>query len=206
MEEVFGFVEGKLSYEEFEKISEEKPEIWTWLQSLLDAQMQSGSTCLDEGDKMRLEANGNRVEYAALTFGINSTSHVLISHILQGSFPDVQARDPQDNACNDPISILDRLGMSYLGGNEVDELIEKALIPSENDCSHKHTRKEQRSQLKMLFHIVPRKVPVWVQEPEWPMGKNSPMEYTGRKRDGDLVQFCFRDVDTGEEKIVEQFY
>lgn len=36
------------------------------------------------------------------------------------------------------------------------------------------------------------------------MGKNSPMEYIGRHKDGELVQLRFRDIDTGEEKIVEQ--
>ena len=206
MEEVFRFVEGKLSYEEFEKISEDKPEIWTWLQSLLDTQIQAGNTCLTKGDKMRLDANGNYVKYASLSFGLNSISHELISHILQGSFPNIQIHYPQENECNDTIDILEKLGMGYIGGPEVDDLIEKTLNPSENCFSGKYTLKEQRSRLKLLFHIVPRKVPAWVQEPEWPMGKNSPMEYLGRHKDGELVQLRFRDVDTGEEKVVEQFY
>lgn len=38
------------------------------------------------------------------------------------------------------------------------------------------------------------------------MGKHSPMEYIGQNRDGELVTLRFRDVDTGEERIVEQFY
>ncbi len=134
MKEVIQFIEGKLSDEEFEQISMEKPEIWSQLQALLDVQLQTGNNLLTDGDRLRLEANGNCVQYAALSFGINSISHALISH------------------------------------------------------------------------IVPRKVPTWVQEPDWPMGKNSPMEYIDRKKDGDLVQFRFRDVDTGEKKIVEQFY
>jgi hypothetical protein len=38
------------------------------------------------------------------------------------------------------------------------------------------------------------------------MGKHSPMAYVSRKRDGDLVQFVFKDVDTDEIRIVEQLY
>ncbi len=38
------------------------------------------------------------------------------------------------------------------------------------------------------------------------MGKNSPMEYLGQRRDGELVELRFRDADTGEERTVEQFY
>ena len=96
--------------------------------------------------------------------------------------------------------------MGYIGGPEVDDLIEKTLNPSENCFSNKYSLKEQRSRLKMLFHIIPRKIPAWPQEPQWPMGKNSPMEYLDRHKDGELVQPRFRDVDTGEERIVEQFY
>ena len=32
------------------------------------------------------------------------------------------------------------------------------------------------------------------------------MEYLGQRKDGELVALRFRDVDTGEERIVEQFY
>lgn len=32
------------------------------------------------------------------------------------------------------------------------------------------------------------------------------MEYFGQRKDGELVALRFRDVDTGEERIVEQFY
>ena len=48
--------------------------------------------------------------------------------------------------------------------------------------------------------------PHWIQGPEWPMGKNSPMKYLSRKRDGERVIFTFQDVDTGEIREVEQFY
>ena len=56
------------------------------------------------------------------------------------------------------------------------------------------------------FHIKDRKFPRWAQEADWPMGKNSPMEYLGQRRDGELVELRFRDVDTGEERTVEQYY
>lgn len=56
------------------------------------------------------------------------------------------------------------------------------------------------------FHIKDKKFPRWAQEADWPMGKNSPMEYLGQRKDGELVELRFRDVDTGEERIVEQFY
>lgn len=38
------------------------------------------------------------------------------------------------------------------------------------------------------------------------MGKNSPMQYIGKSKIADGVQYEFRDVDTGETRFVEQFY
>ncbi len=56
------------------------------------------------------------------------------------------------------------------------------------------------------FHIQGRNFPRWPQNAQWPMGKNSPMAYVKQKRDGDLVLLTFQDVDTGEVRVVEQFY
>ena len=66
--------------------------------------------------------------------------------------------------------------------------------------------KAGKEALWKAFHIKDRKFPRWAQEADWPMGKNSPMEYLGQRRDGELVELRFRDVDTGEERTVEQFY
>lgn len=60
--------------------------------------------------------------------------------------------------------------------------------------------------LRELFHTTGRKCPYWLEKPNWPMGKNSPMKYLSRKRDGERVIFTFQDVDTGEIREVEQFY
>ena len=38
------------------------------------------------------------------------------------------------------------------------------------------------------------------------MGEKSPMKYVGQKRMGEMVQYYFEDVDTGDTEIVEQYY
>ena len=67
-------------------------------------------------------------------------------------------------------------------------------------------KKAAREKIKELFHIEGRKYPRWAQESEWPMGKNSPMKFIRQKQDEDQVLFWFEDVDTGEERVIEQFY
>ena len=38
------------------------------------------------------------------------------------------------------------------------------------------------------------------------MGKNSPMQYIGRKKIPDGIQYLFSDVDTDATRTVEQYY
>ena len=93
-----------------------------------------------------------------------------------------------------------------IGGLEVENFIDRVLQQFPRTMKAADRVKAGRAAIQEAFHIHDRKFPSWPQEPDWPMGKNSPMEYIGRHKDGELVQLRFRDVDTGEEKIVEQFY
>ena len=63
-----------------------------------------------------------------------------------------------------------------------------------------------RERLKEVFHVVGKNRPYWIQGGEWPMGKNSPMQYIGRERIPDGVRYTFRDVDTDETRTIEQYY
>ena len=93
-----------------------------------------------------------------------------------------------------------------IGGIEVESYIDSVLKQFPRTMKAADRVKAGRDAVQEAFHICDRKFPCWPQAPEWPMGKNSPMEYLGRHKDGELVQLRFRDVDTGEERIVEQFY
>ena len=63
-----------------------------------------------------------------------------------------------------------------------------------------------KQQIKTVFHIEGTNYPRWIQGPEWPMGVESPMQFIGRERKGKQVVFLFRDVATGDEKKIVQFY
>lgn len=91
-------------------------------------------------------------------------------------------------------------------GPEVWNFIDSVLEQFPRTMKAAERVKAGRAALHEAFHIQGRKFPSWPQEADWPMGKNSPMEYLGRRKDGDLVQLRFRDVDTGEERVIEQFY
>lgn len=46
----------------------------------------------------------------------------------------------------------------------------------------------------------------WIQEPEWSMGMDFSMQYVGRKRILDGVEYSFVDVTAVTMRIVTQYY
>ena len=71
--------------------------------------------------------------------------------------------------------------------------------------------KKQRIQqakrdIEEQFHVVDKKRPRWIQGPEWPMGTHSPMMFISQKRSGEVVRYTFKDVDTDEIRVVEEYY
>ena len=54
--------------------------------------------------------------------------------------------------------------------------------------------------------MTDNKRPRWIQNAEWPAGKNSPMKYLYRKSISDGSEYYFEDVDTGEVRKIVQFY
>ncbi len=91
-------------------------------------------------------------------------------------------------------------------GPEVQTIVEHIVSKSAELPTYTQQKKCAKAALCKNFHIEGRKRPHWIQGPEWPMGSKSPMAYVLQKHDGDLVQFFFKDVDTGETKIIEQAY
>lgn len=91
-------------------------------------------------------------------------------------------------------------------GPEVSNLIEEIIIKSLSLKTKKQRIAYAKSEVHTKFHVEGKKRPRWIQGPEWPMGKHSPMEYVETKRRGEQVQYIFRDVDTNDIRIVTQMY
>lgn len=90
-------------------------------------------------------------------------------------------------------------------GEEVTGIIE-SIAHKYLDMTPKTKRnKEAKEEIKKVFH-VDKKRPHWIQAPEWPMGKCTPMIYIDRKKDGEEVDCYFKDADTGEIRIIRQYY
>lgn len=207
---ILDFVQGKMTCEEFEAAYSLSPGIWERIENMLTPEIRNdpASPFWTRSNRSTLEANQFCVRAAALSFGFDSQfgrvrAHSLISDLAEFTYPDIRRKNPPEHS---PESLLEKLGLDYLGGEETDGLIRSILYQDQDFPNAKERNKVLKQQLRQLFHIAPRKAPHWAQSPQWPMGTNSPMAFVSEKRDGELVQYTFCDVDTGDTRVVEQLY
>ena len=100
---------------------------------------------------------------------------------------------------------LDAVGDCF-EGPEVCALVEQIILDTMQLSAKTKRVKQARTVIHDVFHIESSKRPRWIQGPEWPMGSCSPMQFVGQKKDGEVVNYTFRDVDTGETKNIKQYY
>ena len=204
MKVVFDFVQGKLSYDEFETEFILHPEIWTWIQELvpkdignLDCEFRS-----IYHNMQAFETNNYNVKSTIMTFGYDdiygqTTAFSLISALIKYHYPKTVCQRPLEQSCND---ILETIGLDYIGGEEVDEIIKNIILSHRND-----RKKNMKNALKTAFHIAPRKFPHWIQEPEWPAYNGEPMRFIAENHIGEKFTYEFQDINTKETRIITQY-
>lgn len=110
MKEIFNFVQGLTSYDEFEYILYSNPEIWKWLQGLVPDDIAPDDIAPDDiadddcpfrkiyGNMKGFETNNYSVKDTIMSFGYNGIkAHSLISALLIYHYPDIKVRDPIQN-------------------------------------------------------------------------------------------------------------
>ena len=98
-------------------------------------------------------------------------------------------------------------------GPEVQQVIEDLLASLPADLPKGKRVKLFKEQVKEVFPTAAGKWPRWVQGGEWPLGaKGKPMRFVEQKRKKGkeyanmlYTQYFFEDVDTGEQRIIDQF-
>ena len=203
MKAVFDFVQGKLTYDEFETEFLLNPEIWDWIQNLVPVNIDDIHCDFRSyyANMQGFEANNYRVKSTIMSFGYDTIhghaiSYSLIGALVKYHYPDIICREPPKESIS---NILEKIGLDYIGGKEVDEFVQNIII------SYRDNVKELKKYLKEKFHVTSRKHPVWVQEPEWPLCNGNPMKFDSQKRDGEKYTYNFSDMSTGEVKIIVQY-
>lgn len=218
MQIVFDFVEGKIPFEEFWNAWTTTPEIGHWLDQIADL------STMPAPPSEKMPFSGYRTSIKKYCGGsvanflkkqvypplksaspkclIQSSIFIGVTVALTTAYPDVK---PTDYYLEESDFYTNAAG-DAVGGLEVDAYIEDLLQEFPPTMGKTRRIKAAKEKIREAFHIEGKKYPRWAQDAEWPMGKNSPMEYLSQRRDGELVELRFRDVDTGEIRIVEQFY
>ena len=121
----------------------------------------------------------------------------------------------KDESLYEKASFMIDVCPEYVEGHEIDEAgIIEAIIEQVPEALPKSKRTKQIKKLiKKEFHIKGAKFPRWVQGGEWPVSKSGkPMRFVEQKRKkGKAYEnmlytiFVFEDVDTLEQRIIEQF-
>ena len=121
----------------------------------------------------------------------------------------------KDESLHEKASFMMDVCPEYIEGPEIDESgIIEAIVEQVSDSLPKAKRKKQIKELiKKEFHIVGTKYPRWVQGGEWPVSKSGkPMRFVEQKRKKGkgfenmlFTVYIFEDVETLEQRIIEQF-
>jgi len=213
---VVNYVEGRMSFEEFDAVLCENEGFVEWFEHMVPANWKCHTRAAKENDfipeelpftvhQMRIEESyGHAI--GSLPYQVNM--HSMMKSFLQEVFPNIEIHPCFPNeemyyltldACPD-----------YIDGTEISQ--EKVIenIVRECDGSWSRTKKVKyiKDRIKEVFHIEGRKHPQWVQNPEWPMMNGKPMKFvkTTVKVKYEWYQHHFIDPETGEEHVVDDMY
>ena len=106
----------------------------------------------------------------------------------------------------DEISFRIDIAGDYYGGKAVDALIDEIAARTVEIRPKILRKKEAKRQIEELFHTNDSKKPRWIQGPDWPMGKLSPMRFVSQQKFSDGIDYTFKDVDTDELYLVREYY
>lgn len=219
MQIVFDFIAGDIPFDEFWEAYCADPKIGEWLDSIADFSHEPPPVIAKDrllyalyrtialvydGHVLRMLVESPyppKDSYTTIVRRQCGIYYLMLTAILT-KYPDAKRTKRYKD---DDDYYFKALGRS-IGGAEVMSYAAEVLDKFPRTMKKADRAAAGKEALWKAFHIKDRKFPRWAQEADWPMGKNSPMEYLGQRRDGELVELRFRDVDTGEERTVEQYY
>lgn len=218
------FVEGRISVPEMLAQTEERPELLDWLTSIADPKFKtyrilketdegffSTFTTVEYPFNAKLQIQVYVYEGHGGNLGRYLNIHSYFSRILTTAFPDDGIEI--DKTLDEKFCFMLDACPEYIGGPEVDHLLDELLEEIPNELSKTKRVKLYKEKVKALFHVSGSHFPRWVQEAEWPIAPSGkPMRFVQQKRKkGEeykmmlYTHFFFEDVDTGEVRIIDQF-
>lgn len=213
---VVDYIEGRIETEAFVNRLFTDDSLFNWIQSILP-----DSIYYKHIDIFRdVNKPPTRVPYDIRTMvdllwngpgsklGCKLDVHGTISNLYKDAFP--TKKICVDETLKEKFSFMLDALPEYVGGVEAEDsgIFDKYIAELPEKASKSARIKMFRERLKKDFHLEGRKYPRWIQDPEWPFNNGKPMRFLYQKDffGGELRKYYFEDVDTKEQRIVEQFY
>lgn len=216
------FAEGRVTVPQMLARTEAQPGLLDWLTEIADPKFKT-VTVLKETDEdgystytptehpfdARLQIKTEMEGARTGDLGRHLNLHSLFSRILMTAFPEEGI--VEDMTLDRKFNFMLDACPEYIGGPEVDHLLDGLLEELPQDLSKAKRVKLYKEKVRALFPMAGKKYPRWVQEAEWPLAPSGkPMRFVEQKRGKDYkttmqTHFIFEDVDTGEIRSVEQF-
>ena len=200
------FVEGRIDVPAMLAETEKRPELLDWLTGIAGPEFSKGRP-FDAKRQIQLyvyEGVGSRS-----VLGRYLNIHSMFSRILMTAFPEDGI--VMDMTLDKKLDFMYDACPEYIGGPEVDHLLDALLEELPADLSKTKRVKLYKEKVKALFPMAGKKYPRWVQEAAWPISPTGkPMRFVEQKKGKDYkttmqTHFIFEDVDSGEQRVVEQF-
>ncbi|MBQ7445549.1 MAG: hypothetical protein IJS71_06405 [Clostridia bacterium] len=213
MQQVFDFLAGNISPEDFKIIWYSNEKLRNWINDLIDLKSPLDPAWNNypyQGHRAAIHNhyNGSVEEFIRKSdaakqkkksvFGTGWALNA-IAAVVVIAYPDVKITHKYE----DEIKFYLALCGEIYGGEEVEQVINDIILEHPESLGRSKRIKMAKQRIREVFH-VDKKYPRWIQEPDWPMGEKSPMKFVSQSHEGDLYKYEFVDVDSGKSRVLTQ--
>lgn len=207
-------VEGRISYFQMKEIFSSDAELLKWFEEKMQGVYYCYEKATPENDYHPKEIpftiqhwiEGEHNVEGSIGFLLNFNG--MMRRFMKYNYPEVEVHE--DTTIDKMFDLLQDACPEYIDGPEVwnSGILERILNECEPDWKKTKKVKYVKERIKEEFHLEGRKYPRWIQQPDWPFSNGKPMKYvnTTVKYKSEWYQHHFIDVESGEERIVDDMY
>lgn len=210
---IIRFIEGRIPFEEFQNLVMNDDDFAEWIDRCAPKDWQCYTKATAENDykceplpfSIRHRFYELSCQETLNSAGYKYGVHGQMLAFAKEVWPDVELHP--DETFAKQFDLLLTACPSYIDGEYLwrSGLMEQLLAECPEEWSKTRKAKHIRARLMEEFHLEDKRYPRWLQNPEWPFSNGKPMKYTKTtvKCKGEWVQHHFIDLETGEERIVD---
>lgn len=193
--ELIEFVEGRMSFKEFQQNYETNKDYYRLLE---DAKPN------DDFQYQKNKSINQCLKFYkwSTALGKNVVHSYIVRYLKYYNF-EIQPTEEY----LDKFKFISEIQPSYVD-IEDEEFLNKIIEETPKEISKTNQKKWLKDRIRSIFRYD-SKPPRWIQDPEWPIVNGTPLVFKGQtkeKKDDERVYYYFYNPDTKEEKVIIQFY